>query len=401
VARNRPLSEGRNNKAGAGCLILFGAVFAGMGLFFLYMVLIVPLKRMAEAKSWDPTPCTIVESKVGSRRGSEGGTTYGVEVKYEYQYNGRTYTGERYQVSTVYSSGRSGKQAVVDSLPAGKKTTCFVDPDKPERSVLDRSAPTSMWFSLITLPFILVGLGIIWAGLYKRKKEEGPLSERAGGLFSGKASWPTIEQKENGQVVLKPKSTRVGKFIALTVFALIWNGFVGSFVVVSWGSTPWFVMIFLGIFQLIGIGIIGAAVHSLLAIFNPMVEITLEGADLEPGEAEPIAWQVVGNPARLQNLKISLIGQEEATYQRGTNSVTERHEFFCLTILSTEDPSQIGHGSQEISLPAGAMHSFSANKNKIVYMLKVESDIPRWPDICDEYDLNVTPAHAPMTSRVI
>jgi hypothetical protein len=34
-------------------------------------------------------------------------------------------------------------------------------------------------------------------------------------------------------------------------------------------------------------------------------------------------------------------------------------------------------------------------------MLKVESDIPRWPDICDEYDLNVTPAHAPMTSRAI
>ncbi|MCZ7648655.1 MAG: hypothetical protein M5U26_25920 [Planctomycetota bacterium] len=45
--------------------------------------------------------------------------------------------------------------------------------------------------------------------------------------------------------------------------------------------------------------------------------------------------------------------------------------------------------SATVTLPADAMHSFSAEHNKIVWKLRVQGDIERWPDFDREFPLRV------------
>ena len=37
------------------------------------------------------------------------------------------------------------------------------------------------------------------------------------------------------------------------------------------------------------------------------------------------------------------------------------------------------------------MHSFEADNNKIVWMIKLHADVPRWPDVKQDYKITVCP----------
>jgi hypothetical protein len=38
------------------------------------------------------------------------------------------------------------------------------------------------------------------------------------------------------------------------------------------------------------------------------------------------------------------------------------------------------------------MHSFTASNNRIVWTLKLSGEIPRWPDVTESVEIEVTPA---------
>ena len=44
-----------------------------------------------------------------------------------------------------------------------------------------------------------------------------------------------------------------------------------------------------------------------------------------------------------------------------------------------------------IAFPAEAMHSFSGGNNRIVWTLHVKGDIPFWPDVSEEFEIEVQP----------
>jgi hypothetical protein len=44
------------------------------------------------------------------------------------------------------------------------------------------------------------------------------------------------------------------------------------------------------------------------------------------------------------------------------------------------------------------MHSFAARNNKITWTLRVRGEIPKWPDIDDEYPVHVAPKLATSSS---
>ncbi len=52
---------------------------------------------------------------------------------------------------------------------------------------------------------------------------------------------------------------------------------------------------------------------------------------------------------------------------------------------------ELRRGKAKLSIPAGTMHSFQSRNNKIVWTLQVKGDIPMWPDIGDEYALEILP----------
>ena len=51
-------------------------------------------------------------------------------------------------------------------------------------------------------------------------------------------------------------------------------------------------------------------------------------------------------------------------------------------------------GKVKLAIPADTMHTFKSRNNRILWVLQVKGDIPRWPDIGDEYPLEVLPQRA-------
>jgi len=130
----------------------------------------------------------------------------------------------------------------------------------------------------------------------------------------------------------------------------------------------------------------------LLAMFNPTAKIELDSDVIVLGGTLHVAWSMAGNARRLKHLRIYLQGEEESTYRRGTRTYTDRQTFAELDILDTADYRQMETGSTAVRVPVDMMHSFAATNNRIVWKLCVRGDIPRWPDVSDEYSIVLAPA---------
>jgi hypothetical protein len=93
----------------------------------------------------------------------------------------------------------------------------------------------------------------------------------------------------------------------------------------------------------------------------------------------------------MNGLTITLEGQEEATYRRGTDTHTDTEVFASLPLVETRNDWEIPRGSAEVVIPDDTMHSLEADNNKIVWLLKIAGDIPRWPDVDESLPLTVRP----------
>ena len=48
-------------------------------------------------------------------------------------------------------------------------------------------------------------------------------------------------------------------------------------------------------------------------------------------------------------------------------------------------------GNRDVTVPLETMHSFESSNNKVVWSIHLKGEIPKWPDIDDEYPLKVGP----------
>jgi len=201
-----------------------------------------------------------------------------------------------------------------------------------------------------------------------------------------------------GPVVLQPTASPMGKLITATIVCLIWNGIVGVFTFfevqefMGGGGGSWFMAIFLLLFQIVGVALLVAVPYQLLALANPRPTITLSRAALPIGGSVPFEWQLTGSASRVSRLTVTLEGREEARYRRGTDTHTDKNVFHSAVVVEANDPMTIERGSGTIRIPAGSMHSFSADNNKIVWTLTVKGEISRWPDVDESFDVTVSPA---------
>jgi Protein of unknown function (DUF3592) len=408
------LSDKSNRQGGSGCLVLFGLVFAGFGSIFVVIFFLIPLLNAIHANGWIEVPCTILDSRVGESHGDKG-TTYRVEVRYEYHFRpgdlesdptAPRYESTRYDfMDGIYSSGRDSKDAEVRRLAAGKVTTCRVDPANPAEAVLIPGFPAGLWFGLITLIFPLVGLALMIGGFVgmrrARLRRDGclPLSGGGNQLTVTNAHEDTADTNDTaGPVELRPAQGRVGKVIAIGIFAAIWNGIVWTILGVAilpgiraGGIFEWFPLLFLSLFALIGLFLLGAFFHALLALTNPRLRLTVNRQTIRPGDWLELEWECSGNPSRITSLTIALEGRESATYTRGTDTVTDTHVFARLALATLDDAAAILSGRTRFQIPADAMPTFIVTHNKFEWRLIVRGSIPRWPDISDDYTVTVLP----------
>jgi len=417
-----------------GCLFFGVFLLAGLGFLGFFAG---PAIHVFQARSWEAVPCEIVESHVASHRGDDS-TTYSVEVTYRYDAGGWEHTGNRYRFLGGSSSGYEGKQRVVDSLPPGTRTTCWVDPDNPDESVLDRGLHAEYLFALLPLIFVAVGAGGIFFSLAKARSMRGvkdtgaarwlpggpggagagtgkgaaaggsgaaalvPSGQDAGSFSTatgGAAGFGTdgfSTSGGGGTTVLEPKMSPFGKLGCIVLLALFWNGIVSVFVVQLWksyqaGSPDGCLTLFLIPFVLIGLVLLVGIPYQILALFNPRPRLSLTPGRLVLGRPADLTWSFHGSASRIRRLEINLVGREEADYTRGTDRHTAKEVFATLELVDSALPSAIPAGSVRIEMPADTMHSFSAPDNRIVWALKLQGRIRLWPDVLEELPVVVEP----------
>ena len=365
-------------------LRVFASIFILVGAGAMYGLLVRPTLRSFAAAGWPSVPCEVISSRVGVHSGDEGGSTYSVNIRYRYRFGGRDYTGTRYNFDTGSSSGRGWKDEVVRAHPPGLRTVCHVNPSDPLDSVLTTKASSDRWFGLIPGVFLAVGLLLF---LKAPAMAGNRMQGIAAPIVSGVPAVP--EPLAGGPVELKPASTPLAGFIAIAIGALFWNGIVWA-ILLNLGKNGGG-RFFLGIFALIGAGLIALVAYQFLSLFNPRPILVASSQAIPLGGTLDIQWRFAGSVQRLTMLRIFLEGREEATYRRGTTTSTDRNIFANLTLIETRDRAVMREGSALLIIPAGLIHTFSSGNNKIIWMLRVAGEIPMWPDVGAEFPIVVLP----------
>jgi len=381
--KDRPISA--RKKSGVWGIRIFFLIFFLVGAGIAYPLFINPWLKSQTAKDWPRVPCTILSSSVERHSGSKGGSTYSILIRYRYEIGGREYFGDRYNFSVGNSSARDWRNEAVQQNPAGKETICLVNPEDPTDSVLSVEVGSAIWFGLIPGFFALIGLwGLIHSLCSKSNKKADlsgipkPQTERFAALESG------------GPVVLTPTYTPEKVFLGLLMFGLVWNGIIFA-IIYNAGKKLGGGWIVLGVFALIGIGIMVGVVHQFLAMFNPVPTVTASSGAIALGETLKLDWRFTGDIKRMKHLRIHLLGYEKATYRRGTDTVTDTSYFINVVILDVTDSAVMSSGESNVKIPASYMHSFDAPSNKVVWFIKLHGDVPKWPDVSLEFPLTVLP----------
>lgn len=122
-------------------------IFDGMLVFNAY--------RQLEAKSYPVATGTITHSEVTEHHGDDS-TTYGVDVKYDFEVAGRRYAGDCYRYGQMSSSDKSAHK-IVASLPVGEQVDVHYNPADPSDSVLVVGVQSSdLFMALFLTPFNLI-----------------------------------------------------------------------------------------------------------------------------------------------------------------------------------------------------------------------------------------------------
>ncbi|MGA0871102.1 MAG: hypothetical protein ACO3UM_19410, partial [Planctomycetota bacterium] len=114
-----------------------------------------------------------------------------------------------------------------------------------------------------------------------------------------------------------------------------------------------------------------------------------------PGVEYDFAWRLVGDTRRLTTLRIELVGIEEASYTRGTNRHTDRHEFHSERLGEWDMLVSEPQGRIRFALPRDAAPTFHGRSNKVGWHIRFVGPIRFWPDIEDLVELPVGVAPDP------
>jgi len=408
-----PRKKPRQLAGGCGCLFFSIFFFAGLG-FLAVMIGVIVLPEWRANHSYVAHTCVVLDKRVGESRGE--GTTYRPEIYIQYTVQGNEFRIWTYDASGVYSSGRSGKQEIIDQFIVGRQYPCWYDPDHPSKAVLVLGYS---WFAylflLLPLLFMAIGAGgmcYFWTRRGKSAEElaAAPRSrtlDQIGDRVDATA-YPTVPDKDlsgSPGTTLKyrlPLSVAPGCMLVGAIgVAVFWNGITAVFVTSAvqghlQGRPDWFLTVFILPFVAIGLIMIGWCIRQFfITIGFSTAEVEIDSFPLVAGQNTRVQVSQPG-PLRLKSLGVLLVCEESASYTQGTNTRTETKRVYQHTlaqetdVLVTRDMPWQFQG--KIEVPHGAMHSFEATHNKIVWKLVVQGKVRLWPNFAWEYPLVVRPA---------
>lgn len=382
ISKSGQTKLGRGSRLG---MALFFGVFLAFGVGFLFPIFIGPALRMLDARSWRQAECEILTSTVAVSSGDDS-DTYRVDVTYRYSVDGQSRVGSRYKFVGGSSSGRSGKEAIVGRLPPGAHTVCWVNPADPNDAVINRDPTADMWFALIPMVFVLIGAGGVGFAIFGARH---PVSAAISSVPRRVSKAIPVAMTPGP---LKPTATRGMQVFGLGCMAVFWNGIVSMFLVNLFeGSFQWLFALFLTPFVAVGLGLIGGTMYKAMQLGNPRTTLTVQSPRVALGEALRVAWNTAGRVDKLLRFDMVLEGREVARYRRGTDHVTDTRVFATFPLVGQSPPDVGAMGTIEMVFPDDTMHSFASGNNRVEWVLKVTGELRNWPDVSDEFPLEVGP----------
>jgi hypothetical protein len=396
--KQRTVTRRQVNTLGTAGKVFFFGIFTLVGGILGYFFVGRPLQTYFAAKNWPETPCEIVTSQVVQHSSGKGGSTYSIDIAYRYEVRGRELSSTTYSITSLSgssSAGRSSKERVVARYPVGMKTVCYVNPEDPTDTLLNRDL--SPWLLLGLIPGIflsvgLVGLGrVIWPSLQRmRERSTMPILPGASAIVPN----APIGQAMVGPAVLNPQHSPMGKFGAAVFFALFWNGITGVFVWIAVnsfieGNPEWFLTVFITPFVLVGLLVLLFVGSTFLNLFNPRMQLALNSLAVPLGGTLDASWSIRGSSSRIEHLKLTVEGREETSHGSGKTRRTERKVFVTLPLADTTDPQQIAQGRASVAIPDAYKPTQDEDYPKVIWTVKAAGEIPRYPDLEEEFEITV------------
>jgi hypothetical protein len=397
-AGNGQLSRGAGLAIGAA----FFGVFLIIGVSVFFAIGYEAVRDWLGSKAWTATPATVVDARVTTHADADSGNTYSVDCVYEYVVNGKTYRSNRYGWAREVSSGGSeDKQSKVNTLKRGASLTALVNPADPWQAVVDRSPNGDLWFSIL-FPGAFAAFGFLGVVGMLTALVRGPKTPAPGAAGASNADGTPVDPDVPlGFVPLKPgdelktETSRVGGFVVLVFITLIWNAITWGFLLFGSKSSDACGLVFVGVFAVIGLLLVGFCVQTFLSLFNPKPVLTVERGELRLGTLTRFKYRWAGRYDKLTKLTITVEGREKATYHTGSGKERKSHTvtevFFTQVLLETNDLARIESGTLDLTLPALSVPSLKAGNSEIQWRVLVRGEIPRWPDVKDDYEIPVLP----------
>lgn len=187
---------------------------------------------------------------------------------------------------------------------------------------------------------------------------------------------------------------------ALVLITLFWNGFVIFLSITMWRQGDFIFMPFLLPFMAFGLLMIAFCVWGAFTSLGKRMnlaepEVTLSRDMLRVGEEFSFSYrQVFKRTVSINSIIVEFILRETAVDRRGSDTQTGIHNKIVQEFHDLGQHYQAGqafHGNWTVRVPIDGMHTFVAKHNKVQWLLKFHLNIARWPDITEEYELEVVP----------
>ncbi len=168
------VAPAQSGKSGWLPVVLAGGLLLAVGAMFLWFFTLSPILTAHASRTWVEVPGTVLSSELVRSRstGRNASTTWRILIRYEYEYAGVRYEGDRFDLTRSVHSSNIGVQSmrqVVRAHPPGTPVSCYVNPKNPQEALICRELPGSFWgFAWMPLPFVAIGMVCLTWGLRLR-----------------------------------------------------------------------------------------------------------------------------------------------------------------------------------------------------------------------------------------
>jgi hypothetical protein len=386
-------NDTKSNRLGTGCLMLFALPFAAVGVgAFVWSAW--TLLDWRAAAGWVAVPAEIVAIDLEEHYDDEGDSTYETTATYRYEYAGTPYTGTRVAIDTGADNIGGFQRRVYSDLKAAQErrasVTAYVDPDDPNRAVLNRELRPGLFAlkGLFALAFGGVGFGLLFGARYASKKlaAEAKLRQR----FPNEP-WRWRAEWADGRIA---GSARTGAYVAIG-FAVLWNliSLPAALLVpgeIANGNNAAAVAL---LFPLVGLGLAAWAIRAWLQLKRfKVATLTLPRMPISLGGRLRGTIRVESEVPVTTDFGVELECVETVTRGSGKNRRTEERMLWQKQWRVPRHQCQIGSFTTipvDVALPVGQpATSLEDGDDKVTWRLEVAGECAG-PDFWSKFELPV------------